>query len=1110
MKKNEPLRELLCHSLKKTLLIMRIAVVLLLFGFLQIHANNAYSQKTRLSINFSDTKLVNVLDQIENETEFLFLYNEKLIDPNRKVSIHVQDQGIEDILKLLFTGTDVEYSILDRKIILSPSENPSTTQQQKSIAGKVTDTSGAPLPGVSVVVKGTTQGTISDADGNYSLSNVSSDGTLVFSFVGMKTQEILVAGKLQINVILEEEVFDVDEVVVVGYGTQKKSDITGSIATVKVDELVTQPTSDFQGMLKGKVPGLYVTVKDARPGGSSDVLLRGVRSLKGGNAPLYVVDGVAISSINEINIDDVESISILKDASSQAIYGARASNGVILITTKRGSNTGNKVEVSYHGYCSIQNVNPNFEIFSPEEYIQLRREAYRGDLATAENGWIGTYPDDEQMFTPLELDRIATKNYVNWTDYAFKKDVPLTKHDISLVGGNEFTKYSASLDYYYQDGIRYSSDLTKYSGRLTLDQKISETFKTGLSVYYTTYTQNQETNTWTDFITFSPLSQIYDENGELVLYPTGDGKSVNPLMYEKTRNYEYKAERIIVNGYLEVTPAFLPGLKYKLNANLNSRNRETHTFMNKEDRTYLTKGYASINFYTNKDYLVENILTYNKTIKDKHKLDVTVMQSIEPQYAYSTTSTATLLGNDFFGINSLNTALESAVARSSTERKMVSFMGRINYAFLEKYLLSFTVRADGSSVFGANNKWGYFPSAAVAWNLHKESFMKDTGWLNEAKVRISYGQIGNQAIDPYGSLATADNAFYVSNGSTLVGYLPGTSLPNPDLRWEVTTTLNTGVDFGVLNQRLSGSIEYYKSNTKHLLVDRSLPTVLGYSKIPTNLGEIQNTGIEVSLTGFIVSNNDLTWSVTANFSKNKNKLVKGVLQDPITGEYIDDVSNKWFIGEPVNVSYNYKFAGIWQLDDDIVNSPQPNARPGDVKVADLYGPDGVPDGKITPEDRTIYYRDPKWMGSLSTHVNFKGIEISADLYTVQGTIRQNVFLSDYNYGGAVGRDLNGIRRDYWTPENPSNTTYRPHVAAFTDYMGLNSYQDASYIRLRNITLAYNLPQKWVKEMGLSRVKVYVAGDNLWTKTDYLSYSPEADADDYPETKNYTFGININF
>ena len=981
--------------------------------------------------------------------------------------------------------------------------------QSRTITGKVTDSGKSSLPGVTVILKGTTTGTITDVDGKYTLNCTPDAKTLVFSYIGMKSQEVAIGTSSTINVMLESDVFGVDEVVVVGYGTQKRSDITGSVASVKTDELIAQPTADLQGMLKGKVAGLYVTMGDARPGGDSNVLLRGTRSLKGGNSPLYVVDGVALSSINELNIDDVESISVLKDASSQAIYGARASNGVILITTKRGSNTKNKVNVTYNSYYSIQNVDPHFEIFSPEEYFQLRREAYRSLSANAANGWTGTYMDDDQIFTALELENMANKNYIDWSDYAFKKDVPLIKQDISMKGGNETTQYTASLGYYYQDGIRLSSDLKRYSGKLTLDQAISKTFKTGVSVYYTTYTQNQETNSWRDFITFSPIAKIYDDNGELIRYPLDDGKSVNPFLYEQTRDYQYMAERFIINGYLEVTPEFLPGFKYKLNASINSRSRETQSFRNFEDPSALTLGYARINNYQNKDYLVENIFTYDKKLQN-HNLNLTFVQGFEPRYTYSTTTTANQLGNDFFGINSLGSALQAEVGRGLTERAMESYMGRANYSFEDKYLLNLTLRADGSSVFGSSNKWGYFPSAATAWNMEKEPFMQGVKWLNEAKLRASFGQIGNQAIDPYGSLATADNAFYVTGSTPVVGYLPGSSLPNPELRWETTTTLNLGLDFAAFDRRLTGSIEYYKSNTTDLLVDRNIPTVLGYSNIPANLGEIQNSGIEASLTGYLVSSKDFNWSATINFSKNKNELVKGVLQDGETGEYIDDVNNNWFIGEPINVYYDYRAIGIWQLDDDIANSPQPTARPGDIRVADISGPDGVPDNLITTDDREVIHRDPNWIGSFSTSLSYKGFELSADIYTVQGVLSSNPFLSDYNHGGRLDGILNGIKQNYWTPENTSGTSYRPNATLTSDYRGSADYQDASYIRLRNITLAYNLPTRWIKTIGLSRVKVFVAGDNLWTKTDYSSYSPEGDADSYPETKNYTFGLNVNF
>ncbi len=982
-----------------------------------------------------------------------------------------------------------------------------TLAQTNQIKGKVTDESGQPLPKASVLIKGTSIGTFTAGDGTFTLNPAKPSGnTLLVSSVGYKDMEVSQQGNDFINVQLKLADESLNSVVVVGYGTQKRSDISGSVATIKVGNLVDQPTADITGMLRGQVPGLNVTVNDARPGGSSNVLLRGIRSLKGSNSPLYVVDGVPITtSINDLDIDDIASISVLKDASSQAIYGSRASNGVILITTKRGSNTDNKVHISYGGFVSYQNVHANFSLYSPQQYIQLRREAYRGDLADSANGWMGTYPDDDQMFTPLQLQLMQNNSYVNWLDYAFNKNAPLTKHNISINGGNKSTQYSASLNYFDQSGVRPQSGFKKYSGHASLDQKISTSFKTGLSFFFDKSKQQVETAPWLSFITFSPLSQLYDSSGNLNEYPTGDGKSVNPLYIGQKENKYNFVTRTLITSYLEFSPKFIPGLKYRLNASLDERNTQAQFFASLTDPAYIGIGNASITFGEDKNYLVENILTYDKTINNNHKFDVTLVQSFEPNNTYSTNSTATQLGNDYFGINSLSSELQSTVSRSEVDRKLISYVGRVNYAFKDKYLFDFAVREDGSSVFGSNNKWGVFPSAAVAWNVSKEKFTQNLNWLSNAKVRLSYGEIGNQAIPPYGSLATAQNAYYVSDGTTQIGYLPGGSLPNPNLKWETTTTLNVGLDFGIFENRVNGTVEYYKSNTTNLLVSRQVPAVLGYSSEPSNLGEIQNKGFEATVTGLVISKPDFSWSVTANFSVNRNKLVKGVLQDPTTGKYIDDISNEWFIGHPINVAYDYKVLGIWQINDNIKGSAQPTARPGDVKVEDVNG-----DGVINASDRVIINKDPDWIGSFMTYFRYKGIDFSASVYTVQGGITQNQFLYDYNHGGRADGVLNGIVQNYWTPENPTGTFPRPHAVNYSDYRGSLGYQSTTYIRLRNVTIGYDLPDSWLKPLGISKVNIYASGDNLWTQTKYQSYSPEeANADSYPETINFSFGIKVN-
>jgi TonB-linked SusC/RagA family outer membrane protein len=989
--------------------------------------------------------------------------------------------------------------------------------QSIKVSGKITTKEdGQTLPGVNIVIVGTTKGSVSDINGTYIIETKIGD-FLLFTSVGYLPQKIEVTGSNQINVILEAEDKTIDELVVIGYGTRKKSDLIGSVASVKTEQLASKPTSDLQSMLKGQLPGVFVSLgttgSSARPGGSSSVVIRGVNSLMDAQAgqPLYVVDGIPIDDINQINIDDVENISVLKDASAQGIYGARASNGVILITTRRGNESKGKINVKYESYVSYQNVKPNFRLFSPEEYLNVRREANRSLLASSANQWRGVIPNDSTIFTPTELQSIKDGKMVNWLDYAYKKNAPVSKHDISISGGNEFTKYSASLTYFNQDGVRYSSGYKRYSGKLTLDQKISDWFKVGLSAYYLNYKQDVEplNSDWTDFIVFSPVCMVKDETGNLILYPLGDGKSVNPLYWSTTEYSNTTGDRGIYNGYFEITPVPLDGLKYRLNLSADSRGSLASDFASMSDPSpskYYTKGHIQVVDSKIGTYLVENILTYEKKIKEIHRFDLTLMQSAYKHNDLSTTTIANLLGNDFQGVNSLGSAIQSAVGRGEAFHNVLSYMGRVNYILADKYMINFTVRADGSSVFGANNKWGYFPSVGLAWNMNKEGFMNSFKWIQESKVRLSYGQIGNEAISPYQSLALASQIYYVSNGIPIVGYSPSATLPNPNLKWETTSTLNLGYDFSFFKGRISGSIEAYKRITTNLLANRKLPTNSGYSSMPFNMGEIENKGIEIGISGVVLSNKDFKCRAGVNFTMNRNKLNKGYLKDA-NGNYIDDINNKLFIGHPISVYYDYQFDGIWQLSDtaSIATSAQPDARPGDVRVKDVDG-----DGKITTADQVIIDRGPKWYTTFNASVSYKGIDLSADFYWVVGVVKQNLFMSDFNSGGTMQGDLNGIYRDYWTPENPSNTMFRPNKSRVTPYASALNYKNASYFRMTNITLAYTLPQSWTTKVKISKAKAYIRFDNLWTLTSYQSISPEINPTSYPETVNSTFGLSLTF
>ena len=1091
-------------------LIMTVTLGLLCFLSVDAKASETYATSTRVSLWMSEAPIREVLNEIEETSEFHFVYNNKLIDVERKVSVEIEDQKVPEILDQIFNKKEVSYTVVDRQIVLSPADAEQENENavsKISVTGKVIDNNGESIPGATVHIKGTTDGTITDMEGHYSIANIPENAHLIFTFIGYTPLEISVEGKSVINATLIMDAIGLEEVVAIGYGTQKRSEITGSVATVKVEGLVGQPTADLEGMLKGAVPGLYVTSGNVRPGGTSSVVLRGVSSIKGGNDPLYVVDGVPVGDVQDLNINDIENVSVLKDASAQGIYGSRAANGVILITTKRGNNSNGKVNISYDGYISFQNMNPNFRVFDGDEYVAVRREGGRADNANEENGWVGEFQPDANLFDDFEMEILESKEYSDWYQYAYEENAPVIKHDISLYGGDDKTQYKAAIGYYDQSGMRPHSGYERFTGNLSLDKTISKTFKTGLSTYLTKSEQESEAISYSNFITYSPLAKIEDEDGEYVKYPLGDTKYLNPLLYNETREKNKDVYRGLFNAYLQISPQFVKGFSYRFNANADIRFTETDEFNSFEDPAAEGIGSARVDNSTEENYLVENILTYTNMFWGAHKLDVTLMQGWQEDNYHRTSAIGSPLGNDFFNVNSLGSALVSEVERTTSSRTLLSYMGRVNYAMYDKYLFNVTVRRDGSSVFGANNKWGTFPSVSVGWNAHNENFLKDISWIDQTKVRLSYGQIGNQGISPYGSLATADQHYYVTGSTPQVGYLPSGTFANPNLRWETTTTLNTSLDFGFLQNRLFGTFEYYKKITTDLLVNRKLPSLSGYTNMPDNLGEIQNEGVELSLTGYLISQRDLTWSVSVNYSKNENKLTKGVLQDETTGEYIDDEANGWYIGEPINNKLEYEFDGIWQVDDDYTMYDDPaqaeSTHPGDIRVKDLDG-----DGLITEDgDRKFYYSDPNWMGSVNTKVKYKNFEFSMDLYLVDGVEKSNSFLGNMNYGGSLGGLSNGIKIDYWTPENPINDGYRPSNSSASLYRGTFAMRDASYFRIRNVTLAYTLPKSLLAN---TRIRIYVSGDNLYTKTDWLGYSPEGSASSYPETRNFTTGVNIDF
>lgn len=1085
---------------RKKLLMMRNAVLIILISAFQVLATGSYSQTAQLSLKLKDATIKEVLTEIENQSEFYFLYNSELIDVTRKVDISVNKEKVNDVLSRLFSDDEVNISISDRHIVLTPVSEKSV-QQQKSVSGKVTDSSGEPLPGVTVLIKGTTNGTVTNVNGNYTLANIPENVTLVFSFVGMRTQEIELGNQSTIDIIMEVDAIGLDEVIAVGYGVQKKSDIINSVVSVDAQRLIKSPTTDIGDMLRGKAAGVFVTSADASPGSSSNILIRGKNSINGGNSPLVIADGVPVFNINDVNPNDIASMEILKDAAAQAIYGARASNGVILITTKRAK--AGETKVDYRGYYGSQTIGKNFDVYNGEEFAQLRREATR----TANNG---EYLPDNEIFTPIELDVLNSEEYIDWFDEVLRIG-SIQNHNIGISSGTDKNRVYTSFDYLNHQGVIPGTDYNKLGVRLNIDQKLFDWLTLGANTSWHISKNNDPGtgNTLKWLVTASPLGKIYNEDGSLNLTPSGVQESINPLLDLQAVTNEKKDQNNMINVYFDLKP--IKNFNYRLNTSYVSWGRERTSYATSESfqgvRWMDGQGSGEIEYVRSKEWQVENIITYNIE-KAKQSIGFTIIQSASEKQYNSFINEASYFSNDILGIYGLSNA-EINVPRWNDvyKRKLLSFAGRIQYDFDNKYYLNASIRADGSTVFGANNKWGYFPAVSVGWNIYKEDYIESISVISNLKLRASYGSVGNEAIGPYQSQSVAAQRNYLLNDKKLTGYMPGSTLPNPDLRWETSKTLNTALDFGLWKNRLSGTLEIYKTNTTDLLIDRALNAALGYTKMKSNIGEVQNKGIELSLNGVIADKKDLTINAGLSFSKNKNEIVHLYGEVDEEGNEVDDIGNLWFIGKPIDVYYQYKAIGIFQAGDDIANSHQPVAEPGDLKLYDRYPDDGV----LNADDRVITKKDPDWYGSFNLDMRYKNFDFSADILTVQGILKNNEYLYSYGSGGSLRSILNGIKQDYWTPENPTGNWPRPNESVDPDNNGAQGLQDASYIRLQTIELGYSLPTQKIWSKGkLDRLRVYCTGQNLITLTDFQSYSPEKEPNAYPEAISVVFGLQVTF
>ena len=1100
----------------KLLLIMKLTFLLTVVCFLQTSAT-VYSQATKFNFEMKNQRIQDVLREIEKNSEFRFFYQREQVDVEQIVALNITDKTVEEILPELFKGQEVVFDVRqDNLILIKPEQGAieSSTEfyaQQKSVSGKVTDTNNQPLPGVTVVIKGTAQGTVTNADGSYSLSNIPSDATLTFSFVGMKSQDFVVGSQTNIDVTMEAETIGLDEVVAIGYGTVKKSDMTGSISSISADEIIQGPATSVSRAIQGKSAGVRVTQKTGRPGDEVIIRVRGGNSLSGGNDPLYVVDGFPVDRLGaDFNPEDVASMEILKDASATAIYGSRGANGVVLITTKRGQD--GKGKISYHGYYGVQSLRKKIDLLDKSEYVAMQNE-----IATKEGGTI------------LTPDQIAKLPDNDWQDLSYRNAM-MQSHQLEASGGTQKARIFTSLNYMDQEGILNGSDYNRLGIRVNGDSQINEKLNVKANIGFARTIDNNgnfAADGWGAIpfqsIVMPPTDPIFDESGKYTVFKGTPWGGTNPVGYQLMDMNKTTLNRVISN--VDFNFNIIKGLDLKISAGVDFNNATNDTYsdiglVNGGTGTgmgskSMSKSYTLVN---------ENILNYTKTFNQNNRISALAGFSYQENVS-DNISSGTYSGfvSDVFENNNLQSAKNTRPVNTGySDAKLISYIGRINYALKERYLLTLTGRYDGSSKFGADNKFAFFPSAALAWRMSEEDFIKQLEWISNLKVRASLGQAGNQAISPYQTLDRLTTNVPVFGTGQKVGFV-ASGFSNQGLRWETTTQADLGLDLSILENRVGLVLDFYKKNTTDLLYNASLPPSSGYSSSIRNVGEIENKGFEFELS-YRNLEGAIRWNTSLNMSFNRGKVVDlGTDNNGNTIKRIDSPigGGNWFplwLNEAPSQLYGFVIEGIYQSDAEA--AIEPGKKAGDYKIKDLK-----PDGVINGDDQTLLsHLEPKFVFGMNNEISYKNFDLS---FLIVGSYGNDIVNEFNKYYTALGGKWNVTKEAWnnrWTGPG-SQGTYAAASSNSTSYITFGSpstlwVEDGSYLRLKDIKLAYTIPATVLNRIKIENVTVYVSGSNLITWTNYPHYDPEAswtsssvngwDRGVYPSAKAVMGGIQVTF
>ncbi len=1149
--------KLLTSLLSQIPLFMRIAL-LLIFGIIcQAGATVLYSQSATVTLNMKNATVEDVLNTIEQESEFYFLYNSKLIDVDRKVNVNARAQSIESVLKTLFGTTDITYKIEDRQIILSKKEyEKPEVQQGKRITGTIVDSRGEPLIGVNVIVKGTSTGNITDLDGNFVIENVPDNAVLSVSYVGYLSQEINIGNRYSINITLVEDTQKLDEVVIVGYGSFKKSDLTGAISQVKGDELVNLPIRSAADALQGKAAGVTITASSGSPGSVGNIRIRGVGTVNNNN-PLYVVDGLPQSDINWLNARDIESIEVLKDASAQAIYGARAANGVILISTKRGeAGASYRSSIEFDMNIGFQTIPKKYDVLDAAGFMEYKNLAYTNggqplldDFATPEKR--------EQILSFLEKNggRAGTNWWEEVTQTGF--DAPVQNYNLAFSGGMEKLRYRSSFSYSDMQGILKGSEYQRLTGRLNVDNETTSwlTLSSNVSVSYDQRRNLTEQSVYsgTVFSAFAadPITPVYRDNlvdipdflsGRIMdrYEPTNPWSRYTGVLYSNKPNTVAQTDRSALMQMKDLqTKAnisgdfkILPSLTFKSSIALDLRRREWNGFAPKyylDGDEFETDAYVNITHYNTDYWVFDNYLTYTETF-GRHSISAMAGTSAEKNRYEEVSAIKKGMVNNDKSQQIINAGTKDPSAGGwLSVASLNSYFGRVFYSFDNKYLITGNIRWDGSSRFPKDNRWGVFPSASAGWNFSEESFMRSFDWLSQGKLRAGWGQIGNQEIGNAVYQNTYGNNNHYIFGYPANYYLSGlrSQVGNPDLKWEKTSQLDIGMDLAFLNGSLRATFDYFERKTSDMLIQLPLPQSLGLPNNPwVNAGSVRNRGIELSLAYDGKAGSDFNYHINANLSTYRNKVtdLKGtkIGGTKVHLEYFNYTMTEE--GKPLGYFYGYKTDGVFQTQQEIdnyVNNGQivmPGAKPGDLKYQDLNQ-----DGSIGEEDRTMIGNPhPDFTFGITLGAEYKNFDFTAFFQGSVGNDIMNVVKYDIYSGTGWYNAPKDILTTFWTGPGTSNKNFGiDSNARMNNQVSDWSIEDGSYVRLKNIQIGYTLPASLTQKLTINNLRVFIAAQNLFTITGYSGLDPEIgdagtdralyqgiDVGYYPQPRTFMFGLSM--